>query len=462
MNVVVLMLDSLRADFVGCGGHPQVRTPHMDRVAAEGVFLQRAYAEYPITIPARTALLTGCYTWTNRPWQALLPTDMHLAEVLREQGYATGGFSDGPFNATAAIDRGFDEFWWTDTGKCFGHEGVEVDASDAWFPPDYEGRERQYYTYTLQGREVAMRRYGKQCPELLFERALEWLEGVAGRPFFLWIDSFQPHEPWAPASPYREMYDPGDHHRYIPMPMGPDITWAEEGDLEHIRRLYMGEATHTDDMVGLVVNRLEELGLSEDTLLVVMSDHGEPLGEHGAMRKFYVPLYDELARMLWIMRKPGLIPAGMRTDALVQNTDFAPTVLDWLGIKAPPRQAERGFQGISGNEYMDGTSLAGLLAGETRTVHEYLYNGAFGLRASILTDRHKLIDHQGEKPDELFDMKADPGEQVNIIADEPELARELHLRLWQFRMKWGSSLRWRDRPVRHKSGAVVQRGEPEH
>ena len=103
MNVVVLMLDTLRPDYLGCGGHPEVRTPHMDRIAAEGAFLERAYAEYPITIPKLVALMTGCYTWTNRPWQGLLPTDMSLAEVMREHGYATGAFSDGPFNAVAIM-----------------------------------------------------------------------------------------------------------------------------------------------------------------------------------------------------------------------------------------------------------------------------------------------------------------------------------------------------------------------
>ncbi len=460
MNVVVVMLDSLRPDFLACGGHPEVHTPHMDRIAAQGAIFDRAYAEYPITVPARHALVTGCYTWTNRPWMPLLPTDMHLAEVMREHGYATGGFSDGPFNAFADLDRGFDEFWWTDTGKCFGHKEIKVDPSDAWFPPNFEGREREYYTYTLQGQKLAMAKYGKQSPELLFERGLDWMEGVADQPFLLWIDSFQPHEPWAPRSPYREMYGALDHHRYIPMPMGPDIDWVEEGDLDHIKRLYMSEITHADDMVGMVVNRIEQLGLTEDTLLVILSDHGEPFGEHGTMRKFYVPLHDELARTVWIMRKPGLIAEGTRTDALVQNTDFAPTILDWCGIQAPPRTTIRGFQGVAGNEDMDGVSLAPLLAGETDTVHERIYNGAFGLRASILSDRHKLIDNQGDGPNELYDMQADPGELTNIIEEQPDLARDLHRELWEFRMKWGSSLRWRDRPVRHKPGLVVQTGEP--
>ncbi len=460
MNVVVLMLDSLRPDYVACGGHPQIRTPHIDSVAAEGVLLDRAYAEYPITIPARTALVTGCYTWTNRPWQSLLPSDMHIAEVLRDHGYATAAFSDGPFNATSDMDRGFDDFWWTNTGKCVGHKDVEVDASDAWFAPNFEGRERQYYGATLQGRALAMEKYGQHCPELLFDRALKWLDGAAGQsqPFFLWVDSFQPHEPWAPVSPYDEMYGALDHHRYIPMPMGPDITWAEDGDLDHIRRLYMSEATHADDMVGMVVDRLETLGLSEDTLLVILSDHGEPLGEHAQIRKFYVPLYEELARTMWIMRKPGLIPAGMRTDALVQNTDFPATILDWCGVTPPPRETSRGFQGVSGKEEMDGVSLAGLLSGETDRVHDYLYNGAFGLRASILSDTHKLIDHQGEKPDELFDMRADPAELNDLMADEPDLAAELYHHLWDFRMKWGSNLRWRDRPVRKKPAVEIKGG----
>jgi arylsulfatase A-like enzyme len=442
-----MMLDSLRADHIGCGGHPEVRTPHLDRLAAEGVIFQRAYAEYPVTVPARTALVSGCYTWTNRPWCPLRPYDMHIAEVLRDNGYATAAFSDAPFNAGANMDRGFGVFEYYDVGKCHRHdEEIEVDISDAYFPPEIAEKERQFYLNTIKGRALAQQQYGKECPELLFDRALEWLEGNTQRPFFLWIDSFEPHEPWAPVSPYREMYGGEQHERYIPMPPGPSIDWAQEGDIEHILKLYMADATHTDEMVGRVVAKLDEMGLAEDTLVVAVSDHGEPFGEHGTVRKFGVPVYEELARMVWIMRQPGAIPEGLETHALVQNTDFAPTVLEMCGIEQPTRQGMGGFNNIAPKHVLDGVSLMPLLREDEPAVRDCVFNGAFGLRASIRTERWKLIDNQGEKPNELFDMENDPKERDNVAEREPELAEELHRRLWDFRSQWAGALSWRDRP----------------
>jgi arylsulfatase A-like enzyme len=448
MNVLVVMLDSLRADYLGCAGHAQVRTPHLDRVAAEGLVFRRAYAEYPITIPARTALVSGCYTWTNRPWCPLRPNDMHIAEVLREHGYATAAFSDTPFNAGSGMDRGFEVFEYFDEGKCHRHhEDIEVDASDAYFPPDIAEAERRYYLNTLKGRALAQQRHGKQCPELLFDRALEWLGANDRRPFLLWIDSFEPHEPWAPVSPYRDMYGADDHGRYIPMPAGPGLDWAAPGDLEHILALYMGDVTHTDEMIGRVTTALEELGLAEDTLLVIISDHGEPFGEHGTIRKFNVPVYEELARMVWIMRKPGLIAGGLSTAALAQNTDFAPTILELCGIEPPPRKPVGGPSSISAGRPLDGVSLVPLLRGADPPVRDCVFNGAFGLRASIRTERHKFIDNQGERENELYDLEQDPAEQDNVIGRHRQLAEELHRRLWEFRAEWASALSWRDRPA---------------
>lgn len=110
MNVVVIMLDSLRPDHVGCYGNAEVKTPYIDAVAAKGAVLESTYAEYPITVASRTALVSGSFTWPNRPWCPLRSYDMHLAEVLKKHGYATAAFSDTPFSVGAGMGRGFDTF----------------------------------------------------------------------------------------------------------------------------------------------------------------------------------------------------------------------------------------------------------------------------------------------------------------------------------------------------------------
>jgi len=442
MNIVVVMLDSLRPDFMGCYGNPDVKTPNMDAIAAQGTAYAKAYAEYPITVPARTALVSGHYTFTNRPWCPLRSYDMHIAEVLKENGYVTGAFSDTPFNVGANMDRGFETFQWVPVGKCHGpvDKDREVDISNAYFPPHATPLEKAFYKHTMMNRAYSMEVNGKACPELLFDEAISWLESNANEKFFLWIDTFEPHEPWCPVPPYDTMYQEGYEGKYIPMPMGPSSDWMTEEDVKHVHALYAGDTTHTDQQVGVLMNKIDELGLRDDTLIILISDHGEPLAEHGTIRKYNVPVYEELARMVWIMSKPGLVPEGVVSDALVQNTDFTPTILDMLNIEPPA------------NYGMDGVSLLPLLNGEKEAVREYVYNGAFGLRASIVNHHWKFINNRGEKANELFDRRNDPLELENLAEQHPGVVEELHKKLWDFESLWARALSWRDMPRDIKQG----------
>ncbi len=343
-NVLVIMLDSQRPDVLGCakdGPAPiaddfaRIQTPHVDRIAAEGLFFDRAYAEYPITVPSRTALVSGCYTFTNRPWCPLRPYDFHIAELLREHGFATACWTDTPMGSRANMDRGFDLFDEITVGKCRKQdEEIEVDLMGAAFPDAGGEAEVQYWTNTLRGRHVARRDHGATCPKLLFDKAIQWLEDSPQQPFFAWIDTFDPHEPWCPEPPYDTMYAKPEGGRYIPMPHGPSIEWMSEADLGAVRALYMGDVTRTDAEVGRVMATLADRGIADDTLVVIISDHGEPFGEHDTIRKFGVPIYDELARMVFILNGPG-VPQGERSSALVQNVDLAPTLLEMLGLEAP-------------------------------------------------------------------------------------------------------------------------------
>lgn len=451
-NILVIMLDTLRPDYLSCNGHPYVRTPHLDALAAQGVQFTRAYAEYPVTVPARTALVSGAYTWTNRPWCPLRSYDAHIAELLRGAGYATACFSDTPMNPGAGLDRGFDTFVFIREGKCHAHPDadVEVDISCAYFPPGSDAEVR-FYRNTLVGNELARRRWGKTCPELLFDQAIEWLlgEGIRRQPFFLWIDSFEPHEPWNTPPPYAELYGAQNHHRYIPMPPGPDIAWMGPGDLDHVRRLYAGCVTHADDMVGRVVDAVDTAGLSQSTLIAVISDHGSPMGEHGTIRKFGIPLYEELVRMVWIMCWPGHLPCGERRDSLVQNVDFAPTIAELAGVRWSAPSLKPSWASSVTPDSIGGISAVPLLMGRVLAVRSEVFNGAFNLHASILTaDGHKFIDNRGEKPNELYLLDDDPHETRNLASDKPDLAAKLHRRLWEFQAQWAGALAWRDEPAR--------------
>jgi arylsulfatase A-like enzyme len=264
-------------------------------------------------------------------------------------------------------------------------------------------------------------------PDLLTREALKWLDAHGEDKFLLWLDYFDPHEPWDPPEPYASMYDPGYTGRVIPMPRGPESDYLSPDELNHIRAQYAGCVTQVDDQFRKLRSHLEQIGLWEKTIVVLLSDHGEPLGEHGEIRKFNIPVYDELSRMVFMIRVPGLSP--IRTDALVQNTELPPTMYSLLGIEA--------------DERMDGLDLTPLMRCETSQVRERAYSGAFQVRASIRTPEWKFIDNRGGKPNELFHVTDDPGEKVNLIGRESELARKLHEELWEWGLKWSKILDWK-------------------
>ncbi len=435
MNVVVIVLDSLRPDKVGCYGS-SVQTPVIDRLASQGVLLERCYAEFPNTIPARTALVSGIYTFTNRPWKELDPGDQHIAEIFRDGGYRTAAFSDTPFNNGAHMERGFVDFVHFPMGKCLAPIDGQplLPPDDAYFPPGFPEKEYLFYPKTRVNREYCMGKYGKYLPELMTDAVSQWLTEHQSERFFLWVDSFNPHEPWDAPEPYRSMYGParGYEGRYLPMPMGPDMSWTRPGDLEHVHALANACATETDFYVGHILDKLDELGLAEDTLLVLLSDHGVPLGEHGSIRKFNYPLYEELSHTVCMFRWPKQFAAGRRVAGLTQNLDLLPTLLSAAGLEAPVKP--------------EGLDLLPLLRGDVDRVRDELYLGAFNYNAGVVTDDGwKFIDHRGERPNELFHLPTDPLERRNVIAGNSALAADLYHRLYDFYEPW----RWK-RSRHHK------------
>jgi len=434
MKVVVIMLDSLRPDHLGCYGNERVVSPAIDRIASGGTVFRRAYAEYPITIPSRTAFVAGIHTHTCRPWMPLRPDDHHVAEILRENGFSTGAVSDSPFSASANMDRGFDLFKRFDVGKVARPkvENGKVDLSDCWFGPDVTGQEVDFCRWLRINRGWARKHLGGDSVTLVTDEGIRFMREHRDKDFFLWLDYFEVHEPWDTPEEYTRHYEWNSEGRFCPMPHYGRRTLTE-ADLENVLVHYMGSITQQDEQIGRIEAALSELGIADDTLVWIISDHGEPFGEHGTIRKYGVPVYDELSRIVWIMRKPGLVPAGASTETLVSNVDFAPTLLDILGIERPGR--------------FEGQSLVPVFTGSADRIRDEVYLGCFQIRRAVYDGEWKFIDNLGEKPDELFRLPGDPGEKTNLAAKEPERVRTYRRKLWEFGAHWSNALAWRDDPT---------------
>lgn len=466
MNIIVIVTDSLRADHCGCypmcqsynGG--RVATPNLDRLAADGTQFRHAYAESLPTLPTRTTWWTGRVTFPFRGWQTFENWDYLLAEVLWDKGFTSALFADTyhMHKPTYNCGRGFDTVGWVrgqeydpwivddrpvDVSKWHKLKGDESD--DLWRP-----RFEQY----LRNRSMLKKEEDWFSPQLT-KKAIQWLdEQVRGSGrrdnLFLWMDYFTPHEPWDPPEPYWSMYkDPNYRGQDIIDPVaGPVEGYLSRDEVQRIKSLYAGEVTFVDKWAGILLDHLRDLGIYDDSLIVWLTDHGEPFAEHGIIRKARPWNYEELVRIPWVMKLPESLKSEMpsapsRTNALVQQRDLMPTILDALKVPTPlplvargPRAAGAFPQDLSlasDEIHLHGQSLLPLLKGEVDKLRDYAYCGHHRQSWSIQNHewRYQLFV-DGSQPSELFHRPEDPYDQENVIAAHKEVAEkmELDLRRW--------------------------------
>ncbi|MFB0523421.1 MAG: sulfatase, partial [Candidatus Bathyarchaeia archaeon] len=323
MNVVQIVSDTLRRDYLGCYGNKKVHTGNLDRFAEESIVFDKAYvASFP-TIPHRRDLHTGRYTFAYSKWsfdgrEPNLPWDeIILSESLRQAGYTTMFIADTLHlvRDRHGFDRGFDGWLWVR-----GQEGdryMTNPTNDSEELGDVLGHR---YMMNVQMRRFESDYFVAQT----MQAAEKWLElnYDRHRKFFLYIDTFDPHEPWDPPKWYADMYDPEWKGGAVPgMAYVPNRTttasYLSEEELNHLRALYAGEVTLVDRWVGRLLQKIEDLGLFEDTAVVFTTDHGTYLGEHNTIGKTSV-LYEENAHIPLIMRLPDSMESiHGRCDALV-------------------------------------------------------------------------------------------------------------------------------------------------
>ena len=359
-NVIVVTIDTLRPDHLGAYGYKPIDTPNIDRLAREGIRFNAAYTPVPLTLPSHASILTGLLPFTHgvrdNGGYYLDATRPTLATVLKAQGYRTGGFvSTFLLDSRWGVARGFDHYF----------DNFNVSLGDL----------------------NAMARVQRPASET-WAHAKRWLDTNASEPFFLWMHLYDPHTPYAPPEPFRSRYS---------------------------GRLYDGEIAYVDSVLGETVADLQHKALLDKTVIVLLSDHGEGLGEHDEDEHGLLT-YDSTLRVPWIMRLPHGQGAGTVVDEPVSLVDVFPTILQLIGALVPAG--------------LDGVSRALAVSNPTGRAGDVLYAESFYPRlrfgwselTTVRNDRFKLI--RAPNP-ELYDYRADPNESTNLAKSEPAVAARL-------------------------------------
>jgi arylsulfatase A-like enzyme len=428
MNVVLIIIDSLRKDHVGAYGNDRIRTPNLDALAEESLRFTQAYPESIPTLPARRAIHTGLRTWPFRNWnppegetfmpagwQSIPEEQTTLSEILWGEGFSTVMLSDTQhlFKASMNFQRGFNVYDWIRGQERDRYRPImrvsQEQVEKMVLPGNSESmvdKVRQYLANTAN-RQTEMDWFAPQ----VFTMASEFLETAGrGQPYFLMVDCFDPHEPWDPPEEYVSLYDEPYDGSEPTVPEYSDAGWIGERELERMRALYAAEVTMTDRWLGNLLEKMEELKLFENTLLIVLSDHGVALGEHNATGKPFWALWPEVTDIPFFIRHPEGKGAGEASEYYASTHDVAPTVLGFLGIE-PPKPME----GQDLSVFFDG--------GEPEQRPHF----TLGYDEYVWTrdERYVMFARNDGAEAKLYDLRTDPSMNRDVAGEHPDIVRRM-------------------------------------
>lgn len=403
LNVVLITIDSLRADHLRCYGYRHNTSPNIDKLAAQGALAENLFCSAIPTHPSYTTLYTGQH-------------------AIRHKIVAHAGKNvlarEAPF-----------------LSELFLHEGYTTCAADnlmrnrLWF-----GRGYEYYIDSSLKRALIV---NVTCEDL-HARVVPWLRNHAREPFFLFLHYWDTHYPFTPPPSYRHFFyegdnptDPQNHSldKWWDFPFGMIArdTWLRTPDgpvtdPAYLTALYDQEILYLDDHLPELLGALDDLGLTENTLVLLVADHGESLTEHNIFCEHH-GLYDCVLHIPLIARLPGRIPPGLRLPQTLQMQDVAPTVLEAAGLPIPKEMDGKSFWPLLTGQASDG--------GSSRVIS---LESSWQCKWSLRTDRYKLIvsriqDFYGNPMRELYDLEADPQEEQNLADSEQALVREMEQEL---------------------------------
>ena len=426
-NIVLIVLDSVRAANCSAYGYARQTTPELGRLAAEGTLYEQAISVGSWTLPVHASIFTGRYP-TNHGLtlsrHALRPGTETLASRLRAAGYRTGSFSNNAYISEATgLVQGFDHV--DDIWRTTNPRGIALPKLSRRIR-ELERRGpllRPAVVLLRTARSIrsvlrAWRSRKDSGAALTNERVMAWIaEGAAdSQPFFAFVNYMETHEPYLPPYPYNRRFMSS---RYSPFRVAratarrDGILTAETGqrrqDLEILEALYDGTLRYADEVVGRLANEVRAHGLLDDTVFIVTSDHGDSFGEHGHLGH-RLTLYDELLHVPLVIRYPPRFQAGARVREQVQLGDLYPLVLELAGVKTDGDFVSLLAPASDRSALAENTGPKSINGLESKAVRRHPYK--FIWRSDGLH--------------ELYDLGEDPGERSNLIDGQPQIARQLH------------------------------------
>jgi arylsulfatase A-like enzyme len=377
---ILISIDTLRYDHLGCDGYALPTSPRIDRFRQDAVLFVAAIAQAPSTLASHASLLTSLlppqHGASFKNGTALAPGVLTLAELLRRRGIATASFNDGgQISPEFGLGRGFDRYRSQQVGPRTAHLATQVAQTIAWL---------------------------RQHP---------------AQPFFLFLHTYEVHHPYTPDAAHLALFETGPYRGPLPATETSFETLARindgylrlgAGDLRHVTDTYDGEIREMDDAFGSLIEFLVASGLYDQTAILFTSDHGEEFGEHGKVGWHSHTLYDELLRVPLLIKYPGSAHAGGTVTRQVRSIDLAPTVLRLMELPAAAA-----FQG---------RDLTPLVQGHVEPARLAVGNLDGGGVPAIRTQGWKLIANH------LFDLVHDPGETLDVSARYPDIAAFLAAR----------------------------------
>jgi len=443
-NILFFFADQFLHSAMGCAGHAVVKTPHLDRLAERGVRFPNAFCASPVCVPARISLFTGQYPHTHgQPDNsyAIRPGTKIFIETLQQAGYHTGAVGKLHFKPHAETSR-FDFVRL--------HDGLGNSDYMRWLASiDPDLAEDRRHAYPVEGEAGFVygrdpRGDGEKVPTIMYgtsqidaehfytqwvsDTAIAYLERHGGDPFFLFVSFVGPHSPFFLPEPYRSMYDPRNVE--VPGNWREDLSdkprshgwrhslygtkYMTEQQLREITALYYGHITLIDEHVGRVLDRLEAMGLVDNTIVAFSADHGEMLGAHGMFYKGV--MYDESLQIPLLIRDPRCV-GGTVADGLVSQVDIMPTLLDTAGVAVPAWSQGRSMKAMAQGDPSAGRDA--VFAEIENCAGEYVL--ACRTRDYLFSYLQQPDGNPGTEG-ELYDLRRDPCQERNLFGDRAHTA----------------------------------------